>query len=372
MAKKQNTKKDDELLNNEDDFNENELEDEDESISSSKKNSKKSKDKDSDSSILDTIAEIKSRFGDESIMKLGEKPKLNVDVVSTGSIGLDAALGVGGLPKGRIVEIFGPESSGKTTLALHVIAESQKKGGVCAYIDAEHAMDPDYAKKLGVNINNLLISQPDAGEQALEITESLVRSGKIDVVVVDSVAALTPKDEIEGDMGAHHVGKQARLMSQALRKLTAITAKSKTIVIFINQIRMQIGVMFGNPETTPGGKALKFYTSIRLDIRRVAQIKKGEEIMGGRVRVKVVKNKVAAPFKQTEFDLMYNEGISLEGEMIALGEKMKLIQKSGSSYSYGDVKLGRGYDATRQFLKENKDIKNKILKEIREKLKEEV
>ncbi len=371
MAKKQNAKKEDELLNNEEDFNEDEL-DEEESTSSSKKNSKKSKDKDSDSSILDTIAEIKSRFGDESIMKLGEKPKLNVDVVSTGSIGLDAALGVGGLPKGRIVEIFGPESSGKTTLALHVIAESQKKGGVCAYIDAEHAMDPDYAKKLGVNINNLLISQPDAGEQALEITESLVRSGKIDVVVVDSVAALTPKDEIEGDMGAHHVGKQARLMSQALRKLTAITSKSKTIVIFINQIRMQIGVMFGNPETTPGGKALKFYTSIRLDIRRVAQIKKGEEIMGGRVRVKVVKNKVAAPFKQTEFDLMYNEGISLEGEMIALGEKMKLIQKSGSSYSYGDVKLGRGYDATRQFLKENKDIKNKILKEIREKLKEEL
>ncbi|MBC7981471.1 recombinase RecA [Candidatus Parcubacteria bacterium] len=328
--------------------------------------------KDTDSSILDTIAEIKSRFGDESIMKLGEKPRLNVDVVHTGSIGLDAALGVGGLPKGRIIEIFGPESSGKTTLALHVIAESQKKGGVCAYIDAEHAMDPDYASKLGVNINNLLISQPDAGEQALEITESLVRSGKIDVIVIDSVAALTPKDEIEGDMGAHHVGKQARLMSQALRKLTAITAKSGTIVIFINQIRMQIGVMFGNPETTPGGKALKFYTSVRLDIRRIAQIKKGEDIMGGRVRVKVVKNKVAAPFKQTEFDLMYNEGISLEGEMIALGEKMKLITKSGSSYSYGDIKLGRGYDATRQFLKEkeNKDIKMKILKEIRDQLKE--
>jgi len=328
--------------------------------------------KDSDSSILDTIAEIKSRFGEESIMKLGEKPRLNVAVVSTGSIGLDAALGVGGLPKGRIIEIFGPESSGKTTLALHVIAESQKKGGVCAYIDAEHAMDPDYAAKLGVNINNLLISQPDAGEQALEITESLVRSGKIDVIVIDSVAALTPKDEIEGDMGAHHVGKQARLMSQALRKLTAITSKSGTIVIFINQIRMQIGIMFGNPETTPGGKALKFYTSVRLDIRRIAQIKKGEDIMGGRVRVKVVKNKVAAPFKQTEFDLMYNEGISLEGEMIALGEKMKLIAKSGSSYSYGDIKLGRGYDATRQFLKEkeNKDIKAKILKEIKDQLKE--
>lgn len=367
MSKKQKAKVDDELLEN------TETEDEenstDETDSKSKKNGKKGKpSKDTDASILDTIADIKSRFGDESIMKLGEKPRLNVDVVHTGSIGLDAALGVGGLPKGRIIEIFGPESSGKTTLALHVIAESQKKGGVCAYIDAEHAMDPEYAQKLGVNINNLLISQPDAGEQALEITESLVRSGKIDVVVIDSVAALTPKDEIEGDMGAHHVGKQARLMSQALRKLTAITSKSGTIVIFINQIRMQIGVMFGNPETTPGGKALKFYTSVRLDIRRIAQIKKGEDIMGGRVRVKVVKNKVAAPFKQTEFDLMYNEGISLEGEMIALGEKMKLIQKSGSSYAYGDIKLGRGYDATRQFLKENKDIKAKILKEIREEL----
>ena len=368
MSKKQKAKLDDELLENEETEDE---EDEDtENDTKSKKGGKKGKPtKDTDASILDTIAEIKSRFGDESIMKLGEKPRLNVDVVHTGSIGLDAALGVGGLPKGRIIEIFGPESSGKTTLALHVIAESQKKGGVCAYIDAEHAMDPEYAQKLGVNINNLLISQPDAGEQALEITESLVRSGKIDVVVIDSVAALTPKDEIEGDMGAHHVGKQARLMSQALRKLTAITSKSGTIVIFINQIRMQIGVMFGNPETTPGGKALKFYTSVRLDIRRIAQIKKGEDIMGGRVRVKVVKNKVAAPFKQTEFDLMYNEGISLEGEMIALGEKMKLIQKSGSSYAYGDIKLGRGYDATRQFLKENKELKAKILKEIRDELK---
>lgn len=329
-----------------------------------------SKNKNISSSISDTIAEIKSRFGDESIMKLGEKPKVDVDVIPTGSIGLDAALGVGGVPRGRIIEIFGPESSGKTTLALHIIAEAQKKNGVCAYIDAEHAMDPEYAKRLGVNINNLLISQPDAGEQALEITESLVRSGKIDVIVIDSVAALTPKDEIEGDMGAQHVGKQARLMSQALRKLTAIVAKSKTVVIFINQIRMQIGVMFGNPETTPGGKALKFYTSIRLDIRRIAQIKKGEEVMGGRVRVKVVKNKVAAPFRQTEFDLMYNEGISLEGEMIALGEKMDIISKSGSSYAFGDIKLGRGYDATRQFLKENKDIKNEILKQIRSKLKE--
>jgi len=319
--------------------------------------------------IDDTINDIKSRFGEESIMKLGEKPKISVDVISTGSIGLDAALGVGGLPKGRIIEIFGPESSGKTTLSLHVIAEAQKKGGICAFIDAEHAMDPEYAKRLGVKIDELLISQPDTGEQALEIVESLVRSGKVDVVVIDSVAALTPKDEIEGEMGAYHVGKQARLMSQALRKLTAITAKSKTIVIFINQIRMQIGVMFGNPETTPGGKALKFYTSIRIDIRRIAQIKKGEEIMGGRIRVKVVKNKVAAPFKQTEFDLMYNEGISREGELIALGEKMGIIQKSGGgSYAYGETKLGRGYDATRQFLVQNPKVASEILKLIREKL----
>ena len=322
------------------------------------------------SSIKDTLAEIKTKFGEDSIMKLGDKPKVNVNVIPTGSIGLDAALGVGGMPRGRIIEIFGPESSGKTTLSLHVIAEAQKMGGVCAFIDAEHAMDPEYSKRLGVKIDELLISQPDHGEQALEIVESLVRSGKLDVIVIDSVAALTPKDEIEGDMGAHHVGKQARLMSQALRKLTSIVAKSKTVVIFINQIRMQIGVMFGNPETTPGGKALKFYTSVRLDIRRIAQIKKGEEIMGGRVRVKVVKNKVAAPFKQTEFDLMYNEGISREGEMIALGEKMGIVTKSGTSYSYGEEKLGRGYDATRQFLRENKTTADKIMKEIRLKLKE--
>jgi len=325
--------------------------------------------------IDDTIAAIRTKFGDESIMMLGEKPKVDVDVVPTGSIGLDAALGVGGIPRGRIIEIFGPESSGKTTLALHIVAEAQKKGGIAAYIDAEHAMDPEYTKKLGVKIDDLLISQPDTGEQALEIVESLVRSGKVDVIVIDSVAALTPKDEIEGDMGAHHVGKQARLMSQALRKLTAITAKSKTIVIFINQIRMQIGVMFGNPETTPGGKALKFYTSIRLDIRRIAQIKKGDEVMGGRVRVKVVKNKVAAPFRQTEFDLMYNEGISREGEIIALGEKFGILKKSGNSYKYlpaeasakagGEIALGRGYDATRQFLKENKKVSGQILKEIK-------
>ncbi len=316
--------------------------------------------------INDTLDAIKTKFGDDAIMKLGEKPKVDVNAIPTGSIGLDSALGVGGIPRGRIIEIFGPESSGKTTLSLHIVAEAQKKGGICAYIDAEHAMDPEYASKLGVNINELLISQPDTGEQALEIVESLVRSGKLDVVVIDSVAALTPKDEIEGDMGQQHMGKQARLMSQALRKLTAIVAKSKTVVIFINQIRMQIGVMFGNPETTPGGKALKFYTSVRLDIRRIAQIKKGEEIMGGRIRVKVVKNKVAAPFKQTEFDLMYNEGISREGEIIALGEKLNIIKKAGMSYKYGEEALGRGYDATRQFLKENKKVSDAILKEIKE------
>jgi recombination protein RecA len=318
--------------------------------------------------IQDALREIKAKFGEESIMTLGEKPKVNIDVIPTGSIGLDAALGVGGMPRGRIVEIFGPESSGKTTLALHIVAEAQKKNGLCAYIDAEHAMDPEYARKLGVKIEELLISQPDTGEQALEICESLVRTNKLDVVVIDSVAALTPKDEIEGDMGAHHVGKQARLMSQALRKLTSIVAKSKTIVIFINQIRMQIGVMFGNPETTPGGKALKFYTSVRIDIRRIAQIKKGEEVVGGRVRVKVVKNKVAAPFKQSEFDLIYNEGISQEGEMIALGEKLGIVQKTGVMYAYGEEKLGRGYDATRQFIKSNPELKAKILGDIRAKL----
>jgi recombination protein RecA len=325
--------------------------------------------------IEDTLAAIKTKFGDEAIMKLGEKPKVNVNAIPTGSIGLDAALGIGGVPRGRIIEIFGPESSGKTTLSLHIVAEAQKMGGICAFIDAEHAMDPEYSKKIGVKIDELLISQPDTGEQALEIVEQLVRSGKLDVIVIDSVAALTPKDEIEGDMGAQHVGRQARLMSQALRKLTAIVAKSKTVVIFINQIRMQIGVMFGNPETTPGGKALKFYTSVRLDIRRIAQIKKGEEVVGGRVRVKVVKNKVGAPFKQTEFDLMYNEGISREGEIIALGEVHGLISKSGASYSYNPdggekVALGRGYDATRQFMKENPKVTNEILKRIREKLKE--
>ena len=332
--------------------------------------------------LEDTLKAIQTKFGEGSIMKLGNAPKVDINTIPTGSIGLDMALGVGGIPRGRIIEIFGPESSGKTTLSLHIVAEAQKKGGVCAYIDAEHAMDPDYTKKLGVNINDLLISQPDNGEQALEIVESLVRTGKIDVIVVDSVAALTPKDEIEGDMGAYHVGKQARLMSQALRKLTAIVARSKTVVIFINQIRMQIGVMFGNPETTPGGKALKFYTSVRLDIRKIAQIKKGEEVVGSRTRVKIVKNKVAAPFKQTEFDIIYNEGISKEGEIMALGEKFKIIEKSGNSYFYTPsgktedqkaekIKLGVGYDATRTFLKENGKVSNEILKEIRKKFAEE-
>ncbi|MBP6060440.1 MAG: recombinase RecA [Candidatus Pacebacteria bacterium] len=328
--------------------------------------------------LEDTLKSIQTKFGEGSIMKFGDSPKVDINVIPTGSIGLDMALGVGGIPRGRIIEIFGPESSGKTTLSLHIVAEAQKKGGVCAYIDAEHAMDPDYTKKLGVNINDLLISQPDNGEQALEIVESLVRTGKIDVIVVDSVAALTPKDEIEGDMGAYHVGKQARLMSQALRKLTAIVARSKTVVIFINQIRMQIGVMFGNPETTPGGKALKFYTSVRLDIRKIAQIKKGEDVVGSRTRVKIVKNKVAAPFKQTEFDIIYNEGISKEGEMMALGEKFKIVEKSGNSYFYtpaGEkaekVKLGVGYDATRTFLRENKKIGDQILKEIMKKFAEE-
>jgi recombination protein RecA len=321
--------------------------------------------------IADTIRSIQTKFGEGSIMKFGDVPKVNIDVIPTGSMGLDMALGVGGMPRGRIIEIFGPESSGKTTLALHIVAEAQKKGGICAYIDAEHAMDPEYTKNLGVNVNDLLISQPDTGEQGLEICESLVRSGKVDVVVIDSVAALTPKDEIEGDMGQQHVGKQARLMSQALRKLTAIVAKSNTIVIFINQIRMQIGVMFGNPETTPGGKALKFYTSIRLDIRRIAQIKKGEEVVGGRTRVKVVKNKVAAPFKQTEFDIIYGEGISYEGELLALGEKIGIVTKStGGSYTYvpegkEEVKMGRGYDATRTFLRENTKLAQEIEKTIR-------
>ncbi len=337
-----------------------------------------------DASVEETIKSIQTKFGEGAIMKLGDSPKVDISVIPTGSIGLDIALGIGGLPRGRIIEIFGPESSGKTTLALHVVAEAQKLGGICAYIDAEHAMDPEYAKNIGVKIQELLISQPDTGEQGLEITESLVRSGKIDVIVIDSVAALTPKDEIEGDMGQSHVGKQARLMSQALRKLTAIVHKSKTLVIFINQIRMQIGIMFGNPETTPGGKALKFYTSVRLDIRRIAQIKKGEEVVGSRTRVKVVKNKVASPFKQTEFDIIYGEGISLEGELLALGESLGVIKKSGTSYTYipagkdgvqdeaNEVKLGRGYDASRVFMRENTKVRDQIQKDVRKRQKEVV
>ncbi|MCI0532752.1 recombinase RecA [bacterium] len=320
----------------------------------------------------ETIREIRTRFGEEAIMKLGDRPAVDIDAVPTGSIGLDIALGVGGLPRGRIVEIFGPESSGKTTLSLHVIAEAQKKGGICAFVDAEHALDPEFAKKIGVQTKDLLLSQPDNGEQALEIVESLVRSAKIAVVVIDSVAALTPKDEIEGDMGAHHVGKQARLMSQAMRKLTALVARSQTIVIFINQIRMQVGVMFGNPETTPGGKALKFYSSVRIDIRRIAQIKKGEEVIGSRIRAKVVKNKVAAPFKKAEFDHIYAEGFSKEGEILMLGEKYNVISKSGTSYAFGETKLGRGYDSSRAFLKENQKISKDILLKIKEKMKEEV
>ena len=342
---------------------------------------KKNKDKEStrppaDSGIDETIKAIRGRFGEGAIMKLGDRPKVGVGAIPTGSLGLDLALGINGVPRGRIIEIYGPESSGKTTLALHIIAEAQRAGGICAFIDAEHALDPDYSRRLGVKVDELLISQPDYGEQALEIAESLIRSGKIDVIAIDSVAALTPKDEIEGDVGAFHVGKQARLMSQALRKMTAIVARSKTVVIFINQIRMQIGVMFGNPETTPGGKALKFYSSVRLDIRRIAQIKKGEEVVGGRVRVKGVKNKVAAPFKVAEFDILYNEGISPEGEILALAEKQNIITKSGSAYSYQpkdkdgrptgeEIKLGRGYDSARVFLKDNPKIKTELEKKIR-------
>ncbi len=335
-----------------------------------KKKTKEAKEPKANTKVDSAIKDIKTKFGDEAIMMLGDHSHVDIDVISSGSIGVDWALGIGGLPRGRIIEIYGPESSGKTTLSLHVIAEAQKANGVCAFIDAEHALDPVYAKKLGVKTQDLLISQPDTGEQALEIVESLIRSGSLDVVVVDSVAALTPKDEIEGDMGAHQMGKQARLMSQAMRKLTAISAKSNTVIIFINQTRMKIGMVFGNPETTTGGKALKFYSSVRMDIRRIAQIKKGTEIMGGRHRVKVVKNKVAAPFRSAEFDLIYNEGISREGELLALGEKYEIVQKSGASYKFDDISLGRGYDAARTFLRDNKKVASEILKEIKKNLKE--
>ncbi len=311
---------------------------------------------------LDAISQIKQRFGEGAIMRLGEAKTMQVDSVSTGCLSLDLALGVGGMPRGRIIEIYGPESSGKTTLAQHVVAEVQKLGGLAAYVDAEHALDPEYAQKIGVNIDELFISQPDTGEQALEIVETLVRSNAVDVVVIDSVAALTPKAEIEGDMGDQHMGLQARLMSQALRKLAAIVNKSKTTVIFINQIRMKIGVVFGNPETTPGGNALKFYASVRVEIRRSAQIKQGDKIIGNRTKVKIVKNKVAPPFRSCEFDIMYNEGISITGDLIDLGTELGTIKKSGSNYYYGETKLGLGRENAKQFLHDNPEL----MKEIRQ------
>ncbi|MCX7885389.1 MAG: recombinase RecA [Caloramator sp.] len=313
------------------------------------------------------ISQIEKQFGKGSIMKLGEDAKLNLECISTGSLDLDIALGIGGVPKGRIVEIYGPESSGKTTVALHIIAEAQKNGGIAAFIDAEHALDPIYAKKLGVDIENLILSQPDTGEQALEIAEALVRSGAIDVIVIDSVAALVPKAEIEGEMGDAHVGLQARLMSQALRKLAGSINKSKCVAIFINQLREKVGMMFGNPETTPGGRALKFYASIRLDVRKVDSIKQGEDILGSRTRVKVVKNKVAPPFKQAEFDIMYGEGISKEGNILDVAVNNDIIQKSGSWFSYNDTKLGQGRENAKNFLKENTEIAIEIENKIREK-----
>ncbi|MGW8247081.1 MAG: recombinase RecA [Acidiferrobacterales bacterium] len=315
------------------------------------------------------LSQIEKQFGKGSVMRLGDDTsRQNVQAVPTGSLSLDIALGIGGLPRGRVVEIYGPESSGKTTLTLQVIAEAQKLGGTAAFVDAEHALDPQYAEKLGVNVDDLLVSQPDTGEQALEITDMLVRSGGVDVVVVDSVAALTPKAEIEGDMGDTHVGLQARLMSQALRKLTANIKRSNTLVIFINQIRMKIGVMFGNPETTTGGNALKFYSSVRLDIRRIGAIKKGDEVTGNQTRVKVVKNKVAPPFKQCEFDILYNEGISKEGELIDLGVEQGIVDKSGAWYSYNKDRIGQGKDNVRQFLKEHPEIAADIEQQLREKL----
>ncbi len=312
------------------------------------------------------LSQIEKQFGKGSVMRMGDEGVARgMEAISTGSLGLDVALGIGGLPKGRVVEIYGPESSGKTTLTLQVIAEAQKAGGTCAFIDAEHALDPQYAGKIGVNIDNLLVSQPDTGEQALEITDMLVRSASVDVVVIDSVAALTPRAEIEGDMGDSHMGLQARLMSQALRKLTANIKRSNTLVIFINQIRMKIGVMFGSPETTTGGNALKFYASVRLDIRRIGAIKKGDEIVGNETRVKVVKNKVAPPFKQVEFDILYGEGISREGEIIDQGVKEGIIEKAGAWYSYGKDRIGQGKDNVRNFLKENPDMASDIEAQIR-------
>ncbi|WP_170358541.1 MULTISPECIES: recombinase RecA [Ruegeria] len=325
---------------------------------SDKKNADKQKALDS------ALAQIERQFGKGSIMKLGEDSKQDIEASSTGSLGLDIALGIGGLPMGRIVEIYGPESSGKTTLTLHCIAEQQKRGGVCAFVDAEHALDPQYARKLGVDLDELLISQPDTGEQALEITDTLVRSGAVNMVVVDSVAALTPKSELEGDMGDSNVGVQARLMSQAMRKLTGSISRSNCMVIFINQIRMKIGVMFGSPETTTGGNALKFYSSVRLDIRRIGAIKDRDEVVGNQTRVKVVKNKVAPPFKQVEFDIMYGEGISKMGELLDLGVKAGVVEKSGSWFSYGDERIGQGRENAKQYLRDNSraalEIEDKI------------
>jgi recombination protein RecA len=312
------------------------------------------------------LAQIERAFGKGSIMKLGQREALEIEAISTGSLGLDIALGIGGLPKGRVVEIYGPESSGKTTLALHVIAEAQKKGGACAFVDAEHALDPAYAKKLGVDINNLLISQPDAGEQALEIADTLVRSGAIEVLVIDSVAALVPRAELEGEMGDSLPGLHARLMSQALRKLTATISKSNTLVIFINQIRMKIGVMFGSPETTTGGNALKFYASVRLDIRRIGAIKNGEDVVGNQTRVKVVKNKVAPPFKVVEFDIMYGEGVSKVGELIDLGDKAGVVEKSGSWFSYDGQRIGQGRENAKNYLREHPEVAQAIENKVRE------
>jgi recombination protein RecA len=312
------------------------------------------------------LGQIEKQFGKGSVMRMGDTSAVrNIDVISTGSLSLDVALGVGGLPRGRVIEIYGPESSGKTTLTLHAVAEAQRAGGTCAFVDAEHALDPVYAEKLGVNIDELLVSQPDTGEQALEITDMLVRSGAVDMVVVDSVAALTPKAEIEGDMGDSHVGLQARLMSQALRKLTANIKRSNCIVIFINQIRMKIGVMFGSPETTTGGNALKFYASVRLDIRRIGAIKKGDEVIGNETRVKVVKNKVAPPFREATFEILYGEGVSRQGEIIELGVKQNIIDKSGAWYSYNGDRIGQGRENVRQFLKDNPDVAAVIEAQIR-------
>ena len=324
------------------------------------------RDGDKQKALDSALAQIERQFGKGSIMKLGdENAVMDIEATSTGSLGLDIALGIGGLPKGRIIEIYGPESSGKTTLTLHCVAEEQKKGGVCAFVDAEHALDPQYAKKLGVNLDELLISQPDTGEQALEITDTLVRSGAVSMVVVDSVAALTPKSELEGDMGDMQMGSQARLMSQAMRKLTGSISRSKCMVIFINQIRMKIGVMFGSPETTTGGNALKFYSSVRLDIRRIGAIKDRDEVVGNATRVKVVKNKVAPPFKQVEFDIMYGEGISKMGELLDLGVKAGVVEKSGAWFSYGDERIGQGRENAKAFLRENPPIALEIEDKIR-------